>query len=86
MAIDDIRLAPNQNPPPGNTRFYAQIEKMTGIRREARPGGGHGLRLKNSKSLGVHWELLSLNDNSSVSRIDRRVEMLTPLCDPVLAN
>jgi putative transposase len=38
-AIDDIRLALNQNQPLGNERFYAKIEKMTGIRRQARPRG-----------------------------------------------
>ena len=38
-AIDDIRLALNQNQPLGNARFYAKIEKMTGIRRQARPRG-----------------------------------------------
>lgn len=29
-AIDDIRLALNQNEPLGNNRFYAKIEKLTG--------------------------------------------------------
>ena len=38
-AIDDIRLAINQDQPIGNERFLAKIEKMTGIRREARPRG-----------------------------------------------
>ena len=38
-AIDDIRLALNQSQPVGNARFYAKIEQMTGIRREARPRG-----------------------------------------------
>ncbi len=38
-AIDDIRLALNQNQPLGNERFYAKIEQMTGIRCEARPRG-----------------------------------------------
>jgi putative transposase len=38
-AIDDIRLALNQSQPLGNERFYAQIEKMTGVRREAKPRG-----------------------------------------------
>ena len=38
-AIDDIRLAPNQNHPLGNERFHTKIEKMTGIRREAKPRG-----------------------------------------------
>jgi putative transposase len=38
-AIDDLRLALNQNQPLGNSRFYAKIEKMTGVRREAKPRG-----------------------------------------------
>jgi putative transposase len=38
-ALDDIRLAINQNQPMGNTRFLAKIEATTGIRREARPRG-----------------------------------------------
>ena len=38
-AIDDIRLALNQNQPLGNERFYATIEQMTGIRRETKPRG-----------------------------------------------
>ncbi len=38
-AVDDIRLALNQNQPLGNERFYARIEKLTGQRREARPRG-----------------------------------------------
>lgn len=38
-AIDDIRLALNQNQPLGNSRFYAKIEAVTGHRREARPRG-----------------------------------------------
>jgi putative transposase len=38
-AIDDIRLALNQNQPLGNSRFYARIERATGIRREARARG-----------------------------------------------
>ncbi len=38
-AIDDIRLALNQNQPLGNARFYARLEKMTGQRCEARPRG-----------------------------------------------
>ena len=35
-AIDDIRLALNQNQPLGSSRFYARIEAMTGQRREAK--------------------------------------------------
>lgn len=38
-AIDDIRLALNQNQPLGNSRFHAQIEAITGQRREAKPRG-----------------------------------------------
>ena len=38
-AIDDIRLALNQNQPLGNSRFYARIEKATSVRRQARHRG-----------------------------------------------
>lgn len=38
-AINDIRLALSQCQPLGNSRFYAQIETMTGTRREAKPRG-----------------------------------------------
>jgi putative transposase len=38
-AIDDIRLAVNQSQPLGNSRFLTRIEKVTGMRREARPRG-----------------------------------------------
>lgn len=38
-AIDDIRLALNQNQPLGNELFYAKIEHMTGMRRETKPRG-----------------------------------------------
>ncbi|MCE2989753.1 MAG: hypothetical protein LW838_06355, partial [Nitrosomonadaceae bacterium] len=38
-AIDDIRLALNQNQPVGSNRFHAQIERKLGERREARPRG-----------------------------------------------
>lgn len=38
-AIDDLRLALNQNQPMGNSRFLARIERMTGERRQARPRG-----------------------------------------------
>ncbi len=38
-AIDDIRLALNQNQPLGNNRFHERIEAMTGVRREARARG-----------------------------------------------
>jgi putative transposase len=38
-AIEDIRLTLNQNQPLGNERFHAQIEQMTGTRREAKSRG-----------------------------------------------
>ena len=38
-AIDDIRLALNQNQPLGDSRFYAKVEAMTGQRREPKPRG-----------------------------------------------
>ena len=38
-AIDDIRLAFNQNQPLGNSRFYARIEKATGVSLQARQRG-----------------------------------------------
>ncbi len=38
-AIDDIRLALNQNQPLGNRRFCDNIERLTGHRREAKPRG-----------------------------------------------
>jgi REP-associated tyrosine transposase len=38
-AIDDIRLALNQNQPLGNERFYQHIQQMTGQRREGKPRG-----------------------------------------------
>jgi putative transposase len=38
-AIDDIRLALNQNQPLGNERFLSKIESAVGVRREARPRG-----------------------------------------------
>lgn len=38
-ALDDIRLAINQNQPMGNARFLKKIEAMTGVRRQARPRG-----------------------------------------------
>ena len=37
--IDDIRLALSQGQPLGSERFYAKIEQMTGIRRQAKPRG-----------------------------------------------
>lgn len=38
-AINDIRLALNQNQPLGTERFYRYIEQMTGQRREGKPRG-----------------------------------------------
>jgi hypothetical protein len=38
-AVEDIRLTLNQSQPVGDARFYTKIEKMTGMRREARPRG-----------------------------------------------
>ena len=38
-AVDDIRLALNQNQPLGSKRFLAHIEQITGIRSEAKPRG-----------------------------------------------
>lgn len=38
-AVDDIRLALNQNQPLGDSRFYGRIERLTGERRQARPRG-----------------------------------------------
>lgn len=38
-AVNDIRLALNQGQPVGNPKFYATIEQMTGVRREAKPRG-----------------------------------------------
>jgi len=38
-AIDDIRLALNQNQPLGDSRFYAKVEAMTGQRREPKTRG-----------------------------------------------
>jgi putative transposase len=39
VAIDDIRLAFNQNKPLGDSRFYAKIERILGERRQAKPRG-----------------------------------------------
>jgi len=38
-AVDDLRLALNQNQPMGNRRFLDRIEAMMGQRREAKPRG-----------------------------------------------
>jgi putative transposase len=37
--LADLRMALNQDQPVGNSRFYAQIEAMTGQRRELRKRG-----------------------------------------------
>ena len=49
-AIDDIRLALNQSQPLGNARFYAKIERMTALRREARPRGRPRLESKREET------------------------------------
>ena len=38
-AIAEIWLALNQSQPLGNERYYAKIERMTGVRGEAKPRG-----------------------------------------------
>ena len=40
--INDMRLTLNQNQPLGNARFYAEIEAVTGQRRETRPRARRG--------------------------------------------
>jgi putative transposase len=45
--LADLRMALNQNQPLGNSRFYAEIEAMTGQRRELRKRGRP--RKKNDK-------------------------------------
>ena len=52
-AIDDIRLALNQNQPLGNSRFYARIEAATGQRREAKPRGRPRVRRDESSAHDV---------------------------------
>jgi len=49
-AIDDIRLALNQNQPLGNSRFYAKIEATTGQRREAKQRGRPRVQRDESKA------------------------------------
>jgi putative transposase len=51
-AIEDIRLALNQNQPLGNERFLGKIEALTGVRREARPRGRPRLE-KNEASIDL---------------------------------
>ncbi len=48
IAIDDFRLALNQNQPLGDNRFTARIEEVTGERREARPRGRPRKRTQDS--------------------------------------
>lgn len=50
-AIRDIRLALNQSQPVGNARFLARVEKMTGIRRQARPRGRPRLKPMDTEAL-----------------------------------
>jgi putative transposase len=56
-AIDDIRLALNQNQPLGNERFYARIEQLTGQRREARPRGRPRVAVEGDCSAEAQREL-----------------------------
>ena len=56
LAIDDIRLALNQNQPLGNGRFYSMIARMTGERRQARPRG----RPRAAKAAGLEGDRGSL--------------------------
>lgn len=57
-AVDDIRLALNQNQPIGNERFLAKIERMTGIRRAARPRGRPRLQAGDGDLVADgQWEL-----------------------------
>jgi putative transposase len=59
-AIDDIRLALNQNQPLGNSRFYAKIEAMTGQRREAKPRGRPRVHNEDAPAKDVEQEELEL--------------------------
>jgi putative transposase len=56
-AIDDLRLALNQNQPLGNTRFLDAIERMTGQRREARPRGRPRAEVSAAAAPGGQGEL-----------------------------
>lgn len=56
-AIDDIRLALNQNQPLGSERFYAKIEKMTGFRREPKPRGRPRLEVEVNEAAEGQREL-----------------------------
>lgn len=58
-AIDDIRLALNQNQPLGNSRFCDKIERVTGQRREAKPRGRPRLKREDATTAdGRQGELL----------------------------
>lgn len=59
-AIDDIRLAINQDQPIGNERFLAKIEKMTGVRRKARPRGRPRLEADTPDAVAKGQGLLNL--------------------------
>jgi putative transposase len=59
-AIDDIRLALNQNQPLGNSRFYDKIEAMTGQRREAKPRGRPRVRRDVSQENNARQDELGL--------------------------
>jgi putative transposase len=59
-AIDDIRLALNQSRPLGNERFYAKIEKATGVRRESRPRG---------------WPRLAIDGNAAAAAGQRELKL-----------
>ena len=60
-AIDDIRLALNQNQPLGNGRFYAKIEQVTGMRREARPRGRPRLEADGHQTQEGHSRIVHRN-------------------------
>ena len=59
-AIDAIRLMVTQSQPLGNARFYAKIERMTGMRREARPRGRPRLKADGDSSELVGQRALEL--------------------------
>lgn len=59
-AIDDIRLALNQNQPLGNSRFYARIEAVTGQRREAKLRGRPRVRNDGSATHNTRQKDLEL--------------------------
>ena len=49
--IGELRMALNQNQPIGNARFYAEIEAMTGQRREL-PQRGRPRKMKAAEAAG----------------------------------